>query len=675
MILAESVGLAFVVLLVLGRSHLGLRYPGVVDGILAAALLLLLAHRVGWLLVALRPALGARSSDRPPLSFLLLPLIVYLAILPWSTRHRPPDGDEPYYLLMTHSLAYDLDAGLSNNYESGDSLAFMDRRIEPQVHDPVGPDGEIYSRHTVLLPLALAPAYRVAGKAGALACMAFLTAWLAWWTLRLARRYFPERDDGALFAYAIVAFAPPLLFYSYQVWVEVPAALLVAIALYQVDRLGSGSSGAARHWLTLIAAIVLLPLLKIRFMLVAGPLLLLAGWRARRSRRATLLALALLAVTGAAILGYNAAVYGNPLKVQRWESLLGLAELPPQDYLRGPWGLLLDCAFGLASSAPIWLLLVPALLVVLLRHRRFAADSLVVSLPYMVVLAPRLEWYGGWGPLFRYALVLLPLLGVALVPLLDERSRSGRRALLSGLGGATVALTLLATVVPGWTYQLATGSSDLLELASHLQGADLTRLLPSYVRPRPATWIWPLVVVAAAALWWWPRRLPRGGAWGVATLLASCTLLLGAAHGLPTRRIEAEDRYVEKSGGELHPQRWMRTRVRFRSGWALSPGDRLVAPVVAGGTGVRLTLDLRAEGASSAAPVLTASCGNRQIAAIRPRLSERWQRLELGPFEWRAGEALALELVSSSATGPSSRILLDGIDLRWHQGRETRADG
>ena len=41
-----------------------------------------------------------------------------------------------------------------------------------------------------------------------------------------------------------------------------------------------------------------------------------------------------------------------------------------------------------------------------------------------MIVAPRVEWYGGWSPPFRYALIALPLLGLALVPLL--RSPAGR---------------------------------------------------------------------------------------------------------------------------------------------------------------------------------------------------------------------------------------------------------
>ena len=239
--------------------------------------------------LALRPLLGDRLPRRPSVLFFLLPLTVYLAILPWSARHRQPDGDEPFYLLVTHSLAYDFDADLTNNYAHGDWRHFMDRPIEPQPGDPVGPHGERYSRHNELLPMALAPAYRLAGKMGALAMMALMTAALAWLTLRLARHYVPDLPGESLAAWALAAFAPPLLLYSYQVWVEVPAALLAGGGarphLLSIDDAGRRRPWGSKEWLGLGLPVLLLPLVKIRLILISGPLLA-ARLVARRAARA-----------------------------------------------------------------------------------------------------------------------------------------------------------------------------------------------------------------------------------------------------------------------------------------------------------------------------------------------------------------------------------------------------
>src|SRR5436309_5802534 len=393
----ELAAVALLVLLALARPHLALAGA---DAGLAAGFLLVLAHRLGRQIVALRPLLGERLPGRPSVLFFLLPLVTYLAILPWSTRHRQPDGDEPFYLLITHSLAYDFDADLTNNYRQEDWRHFMARPIEPQPGDPVGPHGEIYSRHNELLPLVLAPAYRLGGRGGALAMMAALTAALAWMTLRLARHYFPERPGEGLAAWALVAFAPPLLLYSYQVWVEVPAALLLAVGLDRILGLDARRAGRLREWTGIALAVLLLPLLKMRFVLIAGPLLALGWWHAGRPRRPLLALGLLLAAVAGGMLLHNQLLYSNPLKIHTWQEV-DPASYGPLSYLLGTLGLLWDAAFGLFGCAPVWLVLLPAGALLAAWRHRLLAHLAVLTFPYLVIVAPRLEWYGGWSPPFR----------------------------------------------------------------------------------------------------------------------------------------------------------------------------------------------------------------------------------------------------------------------------------
>jgi hypothetical protein len=589
----ELVVLALAVAAALVRPVLGLAHA---DLVIAGGLLLVLAHRVMRQMLALRPLLGSRLGARPAALFFWLPLAAYLAILPWSAAHRQPDGDEPYNLLVAHSLAYDGDTDLRNNYAAGDWRFFMDHPIAPQPGDPVGAHGEIYSRHNALLPLVLVPAYRLAGRTGAQITMALLAAALAWWTLRLARHYTADRPGETLVAYAWLVAAPPLAFYSYQIWVEVPAALLVVVALDAIlGGTGARAVGASRaaaagdgapalepvtleptalepaaleplaleppalkpatlepatleppaleppalepatleptrlepatleplalepvaavaavRW-PLWLAVALLPLLKIRFILIAAPLVALAGWEmARQDRRRWRPVLALAALLGAlvgAILLYNQKIYANPLKIHSWGEV-DPQQHSPLDYLAGGLGLFWDAAFGLFGFAPIWLLLLPALALLLVRRSRLPAHIAILMAPYLLVVTPRGEWYGGWSPPFRYALIGLPLLALSLPPLLAARRRPGARALLASLGVLTLALAVACLVVPGWTFNFADGRTYLLDHLSTRLGADLARFFPSYVRPRAATWIWPPLSLALLTAAWW-LRAPR----------------------------------------------------------------------------------------------------------------------------------------------------------------------
>jgi hypothetical protein len=675
----ELAALGLLVLLVLGRSHLGLPRA---DEVLAAALLLVLAHRVARQATALRPLLGDAIPDRPSSLFFWLPLWAYLAILPWSAGHRQPDGDEPYNLLITHSLAYDLDADLTNNYAHGDWRHFMNRPIAPQPGDPVGPRGELYSRHNDLLPMALAPAYRVAGKEGALATMAALAAALAWLTLRLARHYARRLPGEALAAWAVLAFAPPLLLYATQVWVEVPAALLTVLALDRIVALGALENPAGRQgwgkkeWLGIGLAVLLLPLVKIRFMLLSAPLLALGWWYGGRQRRAIwVLGVLLLAVAGGILL-HNTLLYHNPLKIHSWE------EVEPYQhslasYALGLSGLLWDSAFGLFGAAPVWFLLLPAALLLLGRGRRALLVHLVVLMtPYLMVVVPRTEWYGGWSPPFRYGLVMLPLLAVALVPLFDWRgrpARPGARALLAALAAASLALTLLWVVEPGWTYNFAHGRTYLFDHLSERLGEDVARFFPSSIRPRPATWLWPLATLVLLPLaWWLPGRRRRGDGGGtspallgIAGLLALAAVLPLAATWVPTSVVELEDPAVRKSGGHLHPDLWVIERPLYRGGWVLRVEEKVTAPVVPGGRRVRIVLEAELIRNQPVPFALDVRAGDRLLAQWTPHRVRSWRRVVLGPFDWPAGQPLVLAAHGDHPPGALNGAILDRVRLEW----------
>ncbi len=685
----DVVGGAGLAIAIMVRPHAA---PAGSAPVVAAALLAMILLGVWARLPDLRRALGNRLPARPPAAFLLLPLAAYLALLPYSTARRAPDGDEPWYLLVAHSLAYDGDTDLANNYAGQDSRRYMERAIEPQPGDPRGPLGEVYSRHSVLLPLALAPAYRFAGKHGALAMMALMAAALAWFTLRLASHDFADRPGEALVAWAALAFLPPLLLYSHQLWVEVPAALLVMVA---ADRLRILARRQARglDWLILGASLTLLIGLKLRFGLLAASLLLLAVVDLEKHRKRLGAIVAVGMILGLGTLGYNWLRFANPLRIHSW-SELWLLGASASGTVRGILGLFFDLAFGLFAAAPIWAILVPGLVVAGRRHRRWLRHLAVLSVPYLLAVASRSEWYGGWSPAFRYPMVLLPWLALLLIPALRDRHRPGPRALLAALGVATVLLALLFTAVPGWTYNLANGRSHLVDQLSTQIGGDVARLFPSSTRPRLATWVWPPAAIATLlGLWFVPwhrvswrrlprRRLPRRrrgrpsafatSTLGVAGLLIGIAAVPWLARGQPTRVIEAEAPWVEKTGGHLDPEPWMIARLRFDEAWALRPGEELRANVIVGGATVAVKVRGRFIRNWDSDLELQLWCGDHRLASWTYGAADHDVTGErtTDPLLWTAGAPLRLVVARPTHTEHQppnvvNGVIVDRIELTW----------
>lgn len=627
------------------------------DLVLVATFFFVLAVAIVRLLPGLRSLLGRRLPASPSQLFWLLPFTFYFAILPWSIERRPPDGDEPFYLLLTHSLAFDWDVDLANNYAQGDSRAFLDRRLEPQPGDPIGSDGALLSRHSALLPLVLMPGYLFAGRLGASLSIALMAALTAFFLLRLAARLMPEQPRGAFFAWMIFVFTPPWIFYSAQIWIEVPAALLVVLALDRSFALDE------RRWSTLLLfalPLALLPLLKIRLLLVALPIALLGFLRLRRGGGQRMPLLLGLGLVIAGLLIYNGLRYGNPFKMYGWGDV-ELIFSPPAHHARGLIGLFFDCAFGLFAVAPIWLLLLPALLKL---ERRHAWLLVGLTLPYTLALTPRIEWFGGWAPAFRYPLLFLPLLALALVPLLAERT-PWLRASWTALATVTLALILAFLLVPGFSYNLADGTNHLIKLAGLRFELDFGRFFPSTVRPRVATGVW-----LAAALFWTLvvsiRRLAPRGLFlqrlalplGCAVALVAPALTVAAARAVPSARIELEDYQVEKLGGRLFPEQWAVQRAAFRGGWVLAPYDAVRLPVIPGGSRVDLTLAGKAWGPGGTD--LELWIGERRIAGVRFEEGE-FQELSIPGVIWAAGDRLLIRCLTPSG------IILDRVDFDWHE--------
>lgn len=662
-------GLAVVLLAILTARRAELGLVGL-EAFLAPAWFLLLAQRVARQVIALRPCLGFSLPRRPSLVFAFLPLVVYLALQPWMGQQRGLDGDEPYYLLLAHSVAYDADVDLTNNYVD-DWRHFSDRALEPQPGDPVGDDGELHSRHSALLPLVLASVYRGFGLAGVRGFMALVGALLAWMILRLAYRYRPQAPTMGLWLWALVAFGPPLVIYSYQVWAEIPAALLLAVALDRVQQIRStrgretAPSWDSKQLALLLLPMVLLPWLKLRFGLISLGILVLAVGRGRPDRRSALRLGALLGAMFAGLLIYNTWRFGHPLRMHQWSELsLGTAGLSTG--WRGALGLFYDSAFGLFAVAPIWLLLLPALVRCWQTQRALLTDVAILAGPYLVLLWPRSEWYGGWSPAFRYGLVFLPVLAMLLLPLDGDRRRIGLRWSATFLGLGTLFLLTIWVVKPGWTYNFADGGTLLLHHVGRFLSADVCRFFPSMVRPRTASWVWPLASLLWIPLCLWGGRSRRSRGLGIttaaaATLLVSLLLLVALALHWPTTTVEVEDGYVDRQLGVPYPPLWSLRRADYRGGWHVVSGGQLSAPINDGGQRVELIVHATAVGRQGSY-ALEVAADDTTLATLDVEVGT-WQRFELPTVPWPAAARLVLRTPESAERGGG--VVVDRVDLRW----------
>jgi hypothetical protein len=453
------------------------------------------------LALAYRPTFREQlKSGRPPGPVALAVLALFLTMV---SRRAVPTGDEPHYLIVTQSLLQDGDFDVRNNYEHQDYRAYYPDAI-PDPHVIVSGE-RWYPVHAVGVPLLAAPAYAAAGRLGVVMLLTVFTVAglrILWSVLRLVGFSPPATALAA----AAAGFTLPVLAMAGQVFPEVPAFLLVVVALHAMlapvpsrwDRLG------------LLLSLGLLPWLHPKYVLLAGALLLglivLRPWRATRGTLLGAAGVVAISVLGHALLSYRwygAPLPGAPILVTKGVSPADWAPSIIHHFFVAPWvglsGALLDQQHGLFLASPVYVLAIPGFVMLWRRSRKLAlACGLVFASIYLPAGSFGI-WYGGYCSPARLLTPTVPALALALAAVLDSAER--RVGLLFGmLAVPSVLHAYLMVALPGFTRYGDPGTDHNFFIArlERILGVDLTLFAPSFRHVEPLTWLTAAVYVLAS---------------------------------------------------------------------------------------------------------------------------------------------------------------------------------
>ena len=456
-------------------------------------------------------------------------LVVFLGVGLYVKQAQGFGGDEPHYLVLTHSLLADGDLRIENNHQNRDYLGFHAGEL-PMHYLARGRDGVIYSVHSPGLPALLLPAYAVAGRWGALAMVGLMAALAALAMFDLASSLASRQI--ALATWAAVAFTIPFGLHSWLIFPEMAAALLMALVALWGWR---DSPDRPWPWVWRGAALSLLPWLHMKFSL----LLFVAGlWLAFRlwpHIRLVVAFLAPIALSGVLWFGSFYVMYGdfNPTVVYGGSQGAELAWL---NVPRGLLGLSFDQEYGLLPYSPIFAVSVAGAWVMALRRnaRGYLIGVLLVVAPFLASTTQYYMWWGGGSAPARFVVPVLPLLAPMIaVAIRDLRGVAARSAIALALVYSVLAFVVVVAR-PGamLMYNDRDGTGRLVETVQ--AGVPLTAMLPSFIDPNiliqlPPTAVWVVAaVLAAVATRLAARRAGIGGFWSATTAV----LVFGASGSL-----------------------------------------------------------------------------------------------------------------------------------------------
>lgn len=432
--------------------------------------------------------------------------------------HYAGSGDAVHYMMIAHSIAFDHDLDMADDYADASNIVTGGRDIAG-AHVRPGRDGVMRPVHDVGMPLLWVPcyasAYLVADHLTSSipeawrrrarldrfivlrqllsASMIVATAWLATVFFELALAASGHKL-AALTTTLLWSLSPPILTHGYVFFTEVPTALAATLTVSWL------AAARPATWPRVALAGLLTGLLLLIHVRNAGLVVSLALLAALRlwPDRARLLAfgapLATLLLVRSALTWQ---LWGRLLTTPHasWSAWPGWSPFLHELASRG-LALAFDQEHGLLAVAPLYLLAPIGWLALRRRAPRLAWELLLLVGVYLVtVLAPVVNphgWRGGWSPAARFLVPIAPFLALPIVLVLAAR----RLRLLAGIViGLQCGLDALFWSRPMLTWSEASGSAPFLVA---LGGDSLVRLLPSWQRSADEA----LVLAGLALLAW-----------------------------------------------------------------------------------------------------------------------------------------------------------------------------
>lgn len=419
---------------------------------------------LGWAVLA-SPTRGSPYHPRAGKRlWLLFFLLVHFPSLwfarPWRDepyRCQHMGGDEPRYLLVTHSLAEDRDFNIYNNLhrnhrdkyicpsnpyvDPGDTF-YAERAAKWGAGAPHNTPAywhkRRYSKIRLGLPLLLAPAYHIGrqwNRQQRYATIVMLNIVLTFTMANiflLAVRLTKNRRL-ALVAAVTGGLSGPLLFYGVAAYPEPVAAALLVFCVRKLVELRDYREGGAtlclrcRDAMPFALALAYMPWIHEKMIPLCVCLLALFFAGVRPSRRWTLTVLLAVALSVVLQMAYYHRLYGQmlPEKVHaepfRLEMLLK----------SGLWGLLFDQARGGLPVAP-WLGAgLFGLGLWAKQNRRIGSPVLALVVLYILVTGAFGGWSAGKCAAPRYLTTVMPLIATGLAVTLAHATCPGFRSALA----------------------------------------------------------------------------------------------------------------------------------------------------------------------------------------------------------------------------------------------------
>jgi len=338
--------------------------------------------------------------------FLVAFLVYHLCALCYVSRGWAYSGDEPYYLMTTHSLYQDGDINLAKNYTDFDYFHFYPRELYPKMrlgaYARFGKKGTdyVWPINQPGVSVLMLPSYWLSQQFQGRTLIYIIKVSLSVWAVLLGlqiylfAREFWKNEKISLLLWFLYSFSAPILFYAIHLYPEVPIALF-SLFVFRKVRLAKKMSLAAIFFLGFLLA--LFPWFGLKYNMILWPLLFVSvyfliknhktRWKVFALSAFPVISVVLFAFYTKELYGtfYPMAIYEGVLTAERIQAFREMVmKIPVMLRIDSFLDYFLDQRDGLLLYSPMYFFIFLGGVEAFRRSKKDLFVLLFISLPYLL---------------------------------------------------------------------------------------------------------------------------------------------------------------------------------------------------------------------------------------------------------------------------------------------------
>ncbi len=396
--------------------------------------------------------------------------VFFAGVSLWFNYANPPTGDEPEYIMMAHSLIYDRDLDLKNNFENKDYKKFYPDK-ELKIQDAaIKKKGKILSYHPFMVSVIIAPFYFSGQRLGVTIFINLISAFLVGLIFLIILNIFNDKLT-AFFTSLFAGFSLPVLIHINHIATDMLSALFITLIFFIIL--------FAKERYFLFSFLVSISIwLHFRNIPVAFMLFLIYVFYNKNSMKIIFITLTFQIINLVLLFIVNNLLYGSFLPSQgtKSEHLFGGFNF---DILNSFSGIFFDQEFGLFFYTPLFILLPAGFYFLFKFDKRYFWIILFTFLPYLVFICSWSEWRGGGGssPRFFVPVIIFLLVPISFVFYYFKTKFLKIFSRVLTISGFFVSFIML--LIPWFRWNKGDGHNWILKIISSILKFDLTSLFPS----------------------------------------------------------------------------------------------------------------------------------------------------------------------------------------------------